>query len=34
MILASGLQRRPWGLAAALVLQVLLVVASLVFVPS
>lgn len=34
MILVSGLQRRSWGLAAALVLQVLLVVASLVFVPS
>lgn len=34
MILVSGLQRRSWGLAAALVLQVLLVVASFVFVPS
>lgn len=34
MILASGLQRRPWGLAAALGLQVLLIVASLLFVPA
>lgn len=34
MILASGLQRRPWGLAAALGLQVLLIVAALLFVPA
>ncbi|MEV1292055.1 DUF4233 domain-containing protein [Pseudonocardia sp. NPDC049635] len=34
MIVASGLQRRPWGLNAALVLQVLLVVAAFVFLPS
>lgn len=34
MILASGVQRRPWGLGAALVLQVLLVVAGFVFVPA
>ncbi|GAA1385926.1 DUF4233 domain-containing protein [Pseudonocardia kongjuensis] len=34
MIVTSGLQRRPWGLNAALVLQVLLVVAAFVFLPS
>lgn len=34
MILASGLQRRPWGSAAALVLQVLLIAAGFVFVPA
>lgn len=34
MIVAAGLQRRPWGLNAALVLQVLLVVAAFVFLPS
>ena len=34
MIVASGLQRRSWGLTAALGLQVLLIVASLVFLPS
>ncbi|OLL73297.1 putative CONSERVED INTEGRAL MEMBRANE PROTEIN [Pseudonocardia sp. Ae168_Ps1] len=34
MILLSGLQRRSWGLGATLALQVLLVVASFVFVPS
>lgn len=34
MVLAAGLQRRPWGLAAALGLQVLLLVAGLLFVPA
>ncbi|OLM15125.1 MULTISPECIES: DUF4233 domain-containing protein [unclassified Pseudonocardia] len=34
MILASGVQRRPWGLTAALVLQAALLVAALVFLPS
>lgn len=34
MIVVSGLQRRRWGLGAALVLQVLLVAASFAFVPS
>ncbi|MFP5022205.1 DUF4233 domain-containing protein [Pseudonocardia phyllosphaerae] len=34
MIVLSGLQRRPWGLTAAVVLQVLLVVAGFVFVPA
>ncbi|ANY09754.1 hypothetical protein AFB00_03185 [Pseudonocardia sp. HH130630-07] len=34
MILVSGLQRRSWGLLAALGLQALLVVAALLFVPS
>ncbi|MEJ8279027.1 DUF4233 domain-containing protein [Pseudonocardia spirodelae] len=34
MIVASGLQRRPWGLGAALALQVLLLVAAVVFLSS
>lgn len=34
MIVVSGLQRRSWGLGAAVALQVLLVVAALLFVPS
>ncbi|MEQ3553084.1 DUF4233 domain-containing protein [Pseudonocardia nematodicida] len=34
MIVASGLQRRPWGLHAALGLQALLLVAAIVFLPS
>ena len=34
MIVTRGLQRRPWGLNAALVLQGLLVVAAFVFLPS
>lgn len=34
MVLASGVQRRSWGLPAALVLQVLLIVAGFVFVPA
>ncbi len=34
MVLASGLQRRPWGLAVALVLQVAMIVAGFVLVPA
>jgi hypothetical protein len=34
MVLASGLQRRPWGLAVALVLQVAVIVAGFVLVPA
>lgn len=34
MVVASGLQRRPWGLTAALVLQALLIAAGFVFVPA
>jgi len=34
MVLASGLQRRPWGLAVALVLQGAMIVAGFVLVPG
>jgi hypothetical protein len=34
MVLASGLQRRPWGLAVALVLQLAMIVAGFVLVPA
>ncbi len=34
MVLASGLQRRPWGLAVALLLQVAVIVAGFLLVPA